>query len=582
MSATIPQPILTAPGGREPIPGGREPAPSGAPPGAPPEAPPFQSALETESARTATAEGQQQSHSENSAPAGAEANTTDPSDTAGRVVPHHSPQPTPHRVGHHRPVLMPARPTASATSASPPPTPTGNTPLLAGALPGRGTPTAEPGTEATAGTGLDRDPAALDQRFPGRLDTQLGSPAARAGSSAADTEGDTAPVITAVHGEAALPYPASPTSPAGPAGGALAVSRDGTPTAGALAAPPNGTPLAGALASPNGTPTTGALATPLNGTPLTSALAAPPSGTPTASALGAAPQATPSAGGTQAPATSAAPYARGLTTALGHPAGASVGGVGSTNADGGSSASAGGGNGWAHSSADHAAEQMHLRSSTSDLSAHDKLWVPDPAQTSTDSADGTGSGGDGLPESALSPLLLAATEGTTEGPPAELGAVDYGVGLQEAIESLHGTIQLAARQGLSQARISLQPEELGEIRINLTQTAQGLLARVTAQSPAAAQALAAAHAQLRQSLSSLGINLTRLDIGHHDSSTQSGGADPRGASHSDLASGEGHRAKRAERSTTLAASPDLQVAPADAPASAPTTPSPGALIDVLV
>ena len=123
--------------------------------------------------------------------------------------------------------------------------------------------------------------------------------------------------------------------------------------------------------------------------------------------------------------------------------------------------------------------------------------------------------------------MPAAVDGNPAAPSGELGAAGYGVGLQEAIESLHGTIQLAARQGLAQARISLQPEELGEIRINLTQTAQGLLARVTAESPAAAQALAAAHAQLRQSLSSLGINLTRLDIGHHDPSAQSGGTAPK-------------------------------------------------------
>ena len=134
----------------------------------------------------------------------------------------------------------------------------------------------------------------------------------------------------------------------------------------------------------------------------------------------------------------------------------------------------------------------------------------------------------GLPENTASPLLSAALDGNPAAPSAELGSGAYGVGLQEAIESLHGTIQLAARQGLTQARISLQPEELGEIRINLTQTAQGLLARVTAESPAAAQALAAAHAQLRQSLSSLGINLTRLDIGHHDPSAQGGGTDPKG------------------------------------------------------
>jgi flagellar hook-length control protein FliK len=87
-----------------------------------------------------------------------------------------------------------------------------------------------------------------------------------------------------------------------------------------------------------------------------------------------------------------------------------------------------------------------------------------------------------------------------------------GVEMQEMIESIHATIELAARQGVSQARIALQPAELGEIRIHLTQTSDGLLARVTAETPAAAEALAGARSELHQSLSTLGTSLLRLDI----------------------------------------------------------------------
>ena len=72
----------------------------------------------------------------------------------------------------------------------------------------------------------------------------------------------------------------------------------------------------------------------------------------------------------------------------------------------------------------------------------------------------------------------------------------------------------AARSGLAQARIALQPEELGEIRIHLTQTSSGLLARVTADSSAAAEVLAAGHVELRESLSSAGLSLAQLHIGH--------------------------------------------------------------------
>ncbi|HYM67884.1 MAG TPA: flagellar hook-length control protein FliK, partial [Patescibacteria group bacterium] len=88
-----------------------------------------------------------------------------------------------------------------------------------------------------------------------------------------------------------------------------------------------------------------------------------------------------------------------------------------------------------------------------------------------------------------------------------------GVDLQQMIDSVRATIEMAARQGVTQARIALQPQELGDIRIHLSQTADGLLARITADTPAAAQALAEGRGELHQSLSSLGVSLLRLDIG---------------------------------------------------------------------
>ncbi len=85
--------------------------------------------------------------------------------------------------------------------------------------------------------------------------------------------------------------------------------------------------------------------------------------------------------------------------------------------------------------------------------------------------------------------------------------------MQDMIDAIRATVEIATRQGVSQARIALQPEELGEIRIHLSQTSDGLLARVTADTPAAAQALAQGRTELHQSLSSLGVSLLRLDIG---------------------------------------------------------------------
>jgi flagellar hook-length control protein FliK len=117
---------------------------------------------------------------------------------------------------------------------------------------------------------------------------------------------------------------------------------------------------------------------------------------------------------------------------------------------------------------------------------------------------------------ATQPLELAVGHSApTEAASSVEGAplLSSGVDLEEMIDSIHATIELAARQGMSQARIALQPAELGQIRIHLSQTSEGLLARVTADTPAAAQALNASRSELHQSLSSLGSTLLRLDIG---------------------------------------------------------------------
>ncbi len=107
-----------------------------------------------------------------------------------------------------------------------------------------------------------------------------------------------------------------------------------------------------------------------------------------------------------------------------------------------------------------------------------------------------------------------AAPAATPGAPLPPG----GVQMQDMIEAIHASIELAARQGVSSARISLEPAELGEIRIHLSQTGDGLLARVTADTPAAAQALAAGRSELHQALSSLGTSLLGLDIGSFSSS----------------------------------------------------------------
>jgi flagellar hook-length control protein FliK len=214
--------------------------------------------------------------------------------------------------------------------------------------------------------------------------------------------------------------------------------------------------------------------------------------------------------------------------------------------------------------------------------------VPDPA--SAPAGTGASAGGIGGVAGAAGPAegATGAQESAALGSDrSEIGQqaplLDYGVGLQQAIETLHGTIQLAARQGLSQARIALEPEGLGEIRIHLTQTAQGLLARVSAETPIAAQALAAAHAELRQSLSSLGLNLARLHIGRHDqSATQDGGTALGGGGHNGAA-GRGEASSRGSRSGQAAGSATSTDSPTESEEDAQPAPAPshGTLVDVL-
>jgi flagellar hook-length control protein FliK len=94
------------------------------------------------------------------------------------------------------------------------------------------------------------------------------------------------------------------------------------------------------------------------------------------------------------------------------------------------------------------------------------------------------------------------------------------------VETVSTTIENGARQGISQARISLSPASLGGLQIHLTQTADGLVARIVADHSGAAATLRQGSDDLRRSLQAGGLKLVRLDI---ESSEQRGAAssDPR-------------------------------------------------------
>jgi flagellar hook-length control protein FliK len=162
--------------------------------------------------------------------------------------------------------------------------------------------------------------------------------------------------------------------------------------------------------------------------------------------------------------------------------------------------------------------------------------------------------GTAMPEAADASAGLTADAGPTPGPaiatPTQaitsfaMTQTEVGPGravdMQKIIDSVRATVELAARQGSAQARIALQPQELGEIRIHLTQTSGGLLARVTANAPGTVQALAEGRSELHQSLSSLGVSLLHLDVGsdHAQAREQRSTEQPGGSNNGGRASAE--------------------------------------------
>jgi flagellar hook-length control protein FliK len=139
------------------------------------------------------------------------------------------------------------------------------------------------------------------------------------------------------------------------------------------------------------------------------------------------------------------------------------------------------------------------------------------------SVQGTSAAGDANTAGSASGLAAAAAPTTS----AQALPWTYGANMQETIETIHATVALASRQGAAQAQISLEPAELGAVRIHLTQTNEGLVARVSAETAAGAQAIASGQSELHNTLSSLGISLLRLDVGSFtQQQAQAGGQSP--------------------------------------------------------
>ena len=85
--------------------------------------------------------------------------------------------------------------------------------------------------------------------------------------------------------------------------------------------------------------------------------------------------------------------------------------------------------------------------------------------------------------------------------------------LSEAVDAVKATFTAANQAGVSSARISLSPDSLGGIKISLSQTPEGLIARVATDHPEAAATLQQSAAELKRSLEESGVSVLRLDIG---------------------------------------------------------------------
>jgi len=144
------------------------------------------------------------------------------------------------------------------------------------------------------------------------------------------------------------------------------------------------------------------------------------------------------------------------------------------------------------------------------------------------------------------------------------------VSLQDAVDAVKASFTAANQSGMSSARITLTPASLGGITISISQTSQGLVARVAADHPEAAQTLAQSGDDLKRSLEQGGVSLLRLDIGN--SGGQSLASFTNGGSGGQNTSG-GNASARPQ-----ADDPEPDTQPVSEVASSSTD---GALVDVL-
>ena len=209
------------------------------------------------------------------------------------------------------------------------------------------------------------------------------------------------------------------------------------------------------------------------------------------------------------------------------------------------------------------------------------------AGTGTDCGTGTGTGdgryqateGDPAAAPGADAGIATAAGATTPAPTTTAAATSAApaapvasstVSLQQAVETVRLTIGASAQRGVTRARFTLRPEELGGVEVHLRHTAEGLSARVVAEAPEAARLLSQAAGELRRTLEQQGLNLVRIEVGTAGSDAAGTGT---GAAGSDQRNGR--RAPSGQAGDPAGAETDLPIA--DRTIELPN----GVLVDVL-
>ncbi len=95
--------------------------------------------------------------------------------------------------------------------------------------------------------------------------------------------------------------------------------------------------------------------------------------------------------------------------------------------------------------------------------------------------------------------------------------------MTDMVRQIASQMEASIQHGRSSLRLQLNPQDLGAIDIRFTSNSQGISVTVFAEQASTGRLLETQLNHLRQSLNEAGVNLTQLNIHHHNLSHQHGG-----------------------------------------------------------